>query len=289
MSACVDALPAEHLGGSGHLGWRSVSVDRFREVAVADAFTLPPQPDLMLVVVTAGRYRIESRKGHGWTGADLHPGSVAATAPGVTSTLRWRATAPDAMESAHVRLPDRLLLETADALGLDALPGLPDTLHLDDPFVSSACRNLAVAVERRAPALYADSVATALAAHLITPSLRARAPEPHVLSARLLQDAIDLMRHRLADELSLAELAAHVHVSPFHFLRLFRRATGQTPRQYLIGLRMRAAADLLRTTSAPIGHVAARCGYSSGSQFAATFRKHFGASPFAYRSSHLSA
>ncbi|MFG1605391.1 helix-turn-helix domain-containing protein [Actinoplanes sp. NPDC049265] len=91
------------------------------------------------------------------------------------------------------------------------------------------------------------------------------------------------MRERLADDITVEELAALVDVSRFHFIRVFARSTGHTPYQYLRRIRMRTGAELLRTTAHPVARIAGICGYRSAGQFAAAFRKEFGVSPTRFR------
>jgi AraC-like DNA-binding protein len=88
--------------------------------------------------------------------------------------------------------------------------------------------------------------------------------------------------HHAAD-CSLATLAAHARLSPFHFLRRFRAATGQTPRQAVIAARLRAAATQLRSTRAPILDIALAVGFNDLSHFTTTFTRAFGRSPGRYR------
>lgn len=78
------------------------------------------------------------------------------------------------------------------------------------------------------------------------------------------------------------------HLSPFHFLRMFRQSTGTTPHRYVIDVRMRRAAEMLQRTDRPVSHVAAACGYQSPGHFAAAFRRHFGTTPASFRA-HLSS
>lgn len=82
---------------------------------------------------------------------------------------------------------------------------------------------------------------------------------------------------------SLRALAAHAGLSRYHFLRLFRATTGQTPHQHVIATRLRAAAAELRETRTPITQIALDAGFGDVSHFTATFTRRFGASPRAYR------
>jgi AraC-like DNA-binding protein len=81
----------------------------------------------------------------------------------------------------------------------------------------------------------------------------------------------------------LADLAAHAGLSPFHFLRLFRRATGTTPHQYVVGARLRRAARLLVDTARPVTEIAYQVGFEDLSNFVRTFHRAVGCSPRTFR------
>jgi AraC-like DNA-binding protein len=86
----------------------------------------------------------------------------------------------------------------------------------------------------------------------------------------------------------LADLAAHAGLSPFHFLRLFRRATGTTPHQYVVGARLRRAARLLVDTAQPVTEIAYQVGFEDLSNFVRTFHRAVGCSPRAFRGGRVS-
>jgi AraC-like DNA-binding protein len=83
--------------------------------------------------------------------------------------------------------------------------------------------------------------------------------------------------------LTLDELADAAGFSRFHFVRVFRAVTGESPHQRLIGLRLRAAADRLLDTAAPVTEIAFAVGFNDLSHFNATFRRAFGLPPGAWR------
>ena len=82
---------------------------------------------------------------------------------------------------------------------------------------------------------------------------------------------------------TLGELAARADMSPFHFLRVYRRVTGQTPHRHVLATRLRDAARQLRTTRHRIADIALAVGFGDLSHFNATFLQHFRVSPRAYR------
>jgi AraC family transcriptional regulator len=95
---------------------------------------------------------------------------------------------------------------------------------------------------------------------------------------------IDHIETHLGDELTLDELAAVAHFSPFHFHRIFAVMTGETLGQFIGRLRMeRAATRLVQQRSRPVTDIALDCGFSSPSAFSRAFRETFGTTPSAWR------
>lgn len=78
-------------------------------------------------------------------------------------------------------------------------------------------------------------------------------------------------------------MAKQSGLSERSFLRRFRRATGQTPGEYIQTLRVEEAKQMLETTDEPIEHIAAEVGYSEPSSFRSAFRKQVGLSASVYR------
>lgn len=97
-------------------------------------------------------------------------------------------------------------------------------------------------------------------------------------------DAVDYMHRRLADTLSLDELADAVGLRPSYFREEFRRETGFSPVEFLTRLRVREARRLLVEGELPVTDVAFRLGFNSSQYFATVFRKHTGMTPSDFRS-----
>ncbi|MDF2837454.1 MAG: hypothetical protein K0Q63_3094 [Paenibacillus sp.] len=98
--------------------------------------------------------------------------------------------------------------------------------------------------------------------------------------------AADRIRERCENDWSLDDMAGLAGFSPYHFLRLFRLATGRTPNQFLTESRMVRARLLLATTMLSVGEVARSCGYSQPSYFIKLFRAAEGLTPKSYRQLH---
>lgn len=93
---------------------------------------------------------------------------------------------------------------------------------------------------------------------------------------------LDYMQDRLAERLTLEELAAVAGLSPFHFLRRFREAQGATPQQVLMSLRLLAAQRQLAAGVAP-AEVAAATGLADQAHLTRAFAARYGVTPARYQ------
>ena len=104
------------------------------------------------------------------------------------------------------------------------------------------------------------------------------------LPAGRLRRVTDYIQENLQRELRLAELSALVHMSPYHFARLFKRSTGVPPHRFLVRRRIDEARALLAAQTVPIAEIAQLVGFRTPSHFTTTFRRVTGMTPTAYRS-----
>lgn len=90
----------------------------------------------------------------------------------------------------------------------------------------------------------------------------------------------------LDQTLTVHDLAAIAHFSPFHFHRLFAAFAGEPLAAFIRRLRLERAAQHLLHLDASITQIASAAGYDSPSAFARSFSAHFGLSPTSYRRQH---
>jgi len=99
-------------------------------------------------------------------------------------------------------------------------------------------------------------------------------------------ERIEACRERMevnyATDLSLSLLARSVGMSRFHFARIFSELAGIPPHQYLLQVRLRAAASRLLQGDT-VTHACFACGFQNLSHFTRTFHRHFGVLPSTYR------
>jgi two-component system response regulator YesN len=84
-------------------------------------------------------------------------------------------------------------------------------------------------------------------------------------------------------ELTNEEIASQVFLNHVYLNRIFKRDTGKSLSEYIIGERFKIAQELLAKTEMPVSSIAANIGYSNFSHFSRLFRKHIGISPVDYR------
>ena len=98
-------------------------------------------------------------------------------------------------------------------------------------------------------------------------------------------DAALWIDEHAAEPIGLDDVAAEAGLSPFHFLRMFARAIGVTPHQYLVRARLRHAARMLaaRDADTTVTQIASDSGFADLSNFVRTFKRAAGVSPTAFR------
>ena len=198
-----------------------------------------------------------------------------------------------ASEHACILLKDRFVRRVADEAGVDfdKIEVVP-CFNAAEPQIEriGLCLLSEMQSAGLAGELYAESLANVLALQLLRGySSLGRAAKRRTqsgaggLSRRELKQTTDYINDNLARKLTLAEIADSAHMSPFHFARSFKAATGLSPHQYVIHRRVERARDRLSSANPTIGEVARAVGFSSASHLAHHVRRLLGVSPLALR------
>lgn len=101
----------------------------------------------------------------------------------------------------------------------------------------------------------------------------------------LIRKAMDIFLADYALAIEIGHTAKQLGVSPGHLARLFKKHCGTTPAQYIAGLRVGKAAELLRQTDIGILEIAYMTGFKSLSNFYKRFKEQTGHAPKEYRES----
>ena len=99
----------------------------------------------------------------------------------------------------------------------------------------------------------------------------------------MILSAISYIRDNLHRKLNLEELAQQHFLSYIQFSRRFKNATGTNPQEYVAGLRLKKAKQLLAETDLSIQKISENCGFSNAYYFSNFFRKHCQLSPSQFR------
>lgn len=242
-------------------------------------------------VVTRGGYQLEQQYAGRWRSARTRVDDVSILPAGSPVAWRWDR----AIEVIDLFLPPSVVARVVE----QEFDGDPACLEIRDRFVEREgslallARTLLAEVAAGSQGrLFAESLATALAvllvrAHSASPSRQVQKnremPSRHLLAPARLRRAIGFMRERLADDISLSDVADFVGLNPQHFARSFSRETGMPPHRYLMGLRVEQAREFLAESDLPLAAIAVQSGFCSQSHMTTAFKRVLGTTPGRYR------
>ena len=287
-------LPPFH--SSIQAGWEGVVVRTYRSPAEVESMILPAVPDVSLVLITQGALWIESRYlGESWEALHVGVGDWFLTpGGGAPYELRWHKTSVEDPCILNLYVDTTLLHHAAEQLA-DHLPArieLADRAGFQDPLLTQ----MGLALQREllvptsASKLYAETAAQMFAVHLLRHYLTTNlsiTDASHKLSRQQLKQVVEYMVTSLDQDLSLDALAQQLGFSPYHFARLFRETTGESPHQFVVSKRIEAAQQLLKTADLPLAQVAVAVGFPNQSHFSRVFKQRRGITPAQYRHEHI--
>ena len=102
-----------------------------------------------------------------------------------------------------------------------------------------------------------------------------------------LRRVTEYIQQNLDKDLTLAELAAVVCMSPYHFARLFKGSTGVPPHRFVVRQRIARARGVLATPERSIAEISRLVGFRTASHFTTVFRRVTGITPRGYRTGHV--
>ncbi|MGF1619353.1 MAG: helix-turn-helix domain-containing protein [Rhodomicrobiaceae bacterium] len=171
------------------------------------------------------------------------------------------------------------LCTEGDAGRASEAPPIVQNVH--NEWLLRAAQTFHAAGMSNAPAMQMQTLAFAMVRHL------ARSPgrisENGGLDPVALVRVLELMHDRLADDLTLTELAAEAGLGVSAFGRAFAKSIGTSPYRYFAALRMQRATELLLYSQHSLAEIAGEIGYADQAHFTAAFTRHSGISPGKWR------
>ncbi|NJO45381.1 MAG: helix-turn-helix transcriptional regulator [Oscillatoriales cyanobacterium RM2_1_1] len=209
------------------------------------------------------------------------PGDMGIYPAHLWQTFHWHQPA----EFLQLYLEPMLLTHLGRELwGKDQIELIPQLASCFDPLIYQMAIALKTTLETDGigSKLYADSMANALAVHLLC-RYSAHQSLPRQDSGRLsqqqLRQVIDYIDENLDQNLSLSQLASIAHLSSYHFARLFKQSTGTPPHRYHIQRRIERAKQLLMAKELSIAEVAQVVGFASQAHLTYHFKRVVGVTP----------
>lgn len=287
-TANLQSSLAAHLPvlSSQDLGWENILVSQFQPPAGEALCHLADEHTICLSLAPCPVQLLHIKGGKTFTGL-FGKGDIAITPADMPLFARWEQ-ADDFLE---VRIASRFIQQVAR----ETLNNHSEQIELFADFRSRDSQLEAIAQlifadlqqENVGGKLYIDSLTNVLAVHLLRQYTTAKPqimeyqgglPQPH------LRKVLDYLNDRLDQNIQLADLAALLEMSQFHFGRLFKQSIGVSPYQYLLQQRIERAKQLLKQTDDSIVDIALNCGFNSHSHLSKQFRQMTGITPRNYRS-----
>ncbi len=231
---------------------------------------LPPETKEAVIPWTRTHYRQKTLIGALCTG--VFTLAASGLLDGKIATTNWLYAGKFRRNYPQVHLqPERILTEDSGLLCAGAATASYNlALHIIETFgtpeVASVC----------AKALLVDPNRSSQAPYAIS-NFRHDHGDMEILKAQI------GMETRFSESLTIDTLAGEVGISPRHFKRRFKGATGESPLSYLQRVRIEAAKNRLETTKDTMDDITLQIGYEDSSSFRRLFKKSTGLSPREYR------
>ena len=264
------------------LGWGPLNIER-REIEPASDFLPGGTTEHMIFVNLADHHMVCESDG------EIIDGQYAAGHVGVHPShtpvrWEWDTRLNFLLMTLDPAFLDRVARETFGQDGTTVELAFSEGKH--DPAIS----NIASALLREALSgdvgnrMLAESLANVLAVHLIRHYAGRPARASAELSAiptRAVSQAVRFIHANYARELSLADIGVAARLSSFHLTRVFKKAMGVSPHQYLVQVRVNSARALLTSGAGrqSLAEVAAAVGFSDQSHLTRQFKRVLGLTP----------
>jgi len=283
----TEPFPARPLCSSVGAGWRDVQLHVHETGTVSDWAQIELTGQPVISVLMSGAVCVYRKHGKRELAHHLQPGYCEVLPVGLAMKNRWTGC----YINAHLHIASEALrracTETFDAD--------PDRMQLINRFpvtddflfhgiASALMRELSGAGDNGL--LYVETLSQTLLMHLLRHHTSLTQLDVRVcqhLPENALQRVRDYVGDNLACNISLAEMAAQVGLSPCHLTRLFKRETGQALHQFVIQQRVERARQMVLGGRVPLKDIALQVGFADQSHLTRHFRRVLGVTPHELR------
>jgi AraC family transcriptional regulator len=270
-------LPGNPVLSSAGIGWTGIAVEDHSMPACVIPRHEHPEDFVHVVLQGSAKYEVQTR---GRTlRLDGSPGTTFIVPRGTIDEIKWEGPTRRVAVAIHPHLLVGALDQTAHESSIE----LTEHWDLSDPQILAVLQAMRTDLSEGSPAgrLYGESLANALAVYLLKRYAvhRYAPPTYRGLPGYRLRRVLDYIGDNLAEDLSLARLAAVAGMSPHYFAELFRMSTGHAPHRYVLLRRIERAKAGLRDQERTVIEVGLDAGFGNPSHFARVFRKFVGISP----------
>ncbi len=104
-------------------------------------------------------------------------------------------------------------------------------------------------------------------------------------SGSIIETAKEYIQNNYSKDISLDDVSRVVNISPYYFSKIFKEDTGENFIEYLTGIRINRAKELLDTTELSMKEICCMVGYADPNYFSRSFKKNVGVTPTEYKES----
>ncbi|MBV8116311.1 MAG: helix-turn-helix transcriptional regulator [Silvibacterium sp.] len=243
-------------------------------------------PAHVLILRTGSPSVVEWRsdgRDHRWEHA---PGSVSLLPAGLRRAARVFRPLPG--EASILQMRPDFVERGIGEIAKGGRVELMQRMDLSDAQIARLMESLRADVAAGLPsgALFGESIATALSAHIAqrysTLTNRLETYRGGLARSRL-NRVVEYIHAHLDNNLELSTLAEVAGLNVYHFARAFKQSTGESPHQYVLRRRIEHAKELLRQPQLSVIEASARTGFVDQSHFSKVFRRMVGLAPSEYR------
>jgi AraC family transcriptional regulator len=266
------------------LGWRRAFMSVQREGPYKMHFH--PKSDVLINVINSRTVRARITLDGKEYPIEGGPGTVTI----IPAQKAFDLDLETAVETTHLYIREKLLDQVIFSMFAEGQRGIAIQFCAAayDPVLEQLCSAVREELHEagRASTQYVEHMLQGIAAHLVrnySTAVQSTTEAATTLSERQIMRTREIIEARLAERISLADIAREFRLSADHFGRLFKRACGVTLYQFIIRCRVERARLMLAQTATPIVDIAPECGFADQVHLTRAFGRIVGTTPAAYR------